>query len=433
MKQFEKIQQLDKIMIFLDRGFICPEICKLVTLKEDVDIDCLTKALEIALDKFPQFKKTLAFNSEDVVYVVNDKKPVIKPYDGSTYTLGTEETEGFLFVIAASGKVINTRIHHCLSDGRGHSIFLNALLYYYFQCLGKTISIEDHPIPLSEEECKPFGMMEYVTSLDYQPLGAYDRPEDGSFFHLVDNFFPADNYRERAYCYTIPTGDLIKETHHADSTPAPFLEACVSRAVQRAYNVTDKIIVGDCAFDMRGMFGVNNINNGAWICGMPYFPMMDNYDLEYCASLLKARLSFELLRDNIIFTINKNKKYLDIYDKIEASSPKERVVKWQQIYSNMLPVSTFHLSYVGKSNLPKDMEKELDDYTVYFPGGIFGGNFSIIDFNGKIQMTYQCPSPDERLAHEVYNVLKEYTPNVEFRDLGTRYFDKMDVMRSETI
>ena len=77
--------------------------------------------------------KSLRENRNSAIY-----SAVVLPFDGvsTRYTIGSKDTNGYLFLVGYHDKTIYMEYQHSISDGRGFEEFIRCVLFQYLKNCG---------------------------------------------------------------------------------------------------------------------------------------------------------------------------------------------------------------------------------------------------------------------------------------------------------
>lgn len=101
----------------------------IIRMSEPVRPDVLQQALETALVRFPQMGLGLTRGETAYAYRRLSRPPVVLPFDDrSPYFIGSDDTNGYLFLCGWREDTIYLEYQHCTSDGRGFDHFIRCVL-----------------------------------------------------------------------------------------------------------------------------------------------------------------------------------------------------------------------------------------------------------------------------------------------------------------
>lgn len=185
-----------------------------ITLKEKVDVDILSRALKVTLNRFPCFKTTLKkgfflhyLKGIDGIPPINED--VIYPME----TLNIKENNGFLFRIRYDKKTVSFEYFHALTDGYGGLHFALTTMKEYLSIKhNKEFSYSKYVLNTKEE----FKVEEYQD--DYQ---VYARKQKAKY--------------KDALCY-YPKGKTLPD--HQIKIISKKVDTQILKNVAKSYNIT---------------------------------------------------------------------------------------------------------------------------------------------------------------------------------------------------
>ena len=162
-----------------DIGRMSYTVRLLMQLKDDVDPYYLEKAVDLAMTRYPYFKKSLIRSGEEYLFVDNDQPIVVYENTGKSRALNSQEVNNHLVSVDYSGKSIGLNISHMLAGGCGTFELIRTILYCYLtERYSIQFTVEDLKLP--GEPLEP-GERDYLDPdklPDVKPM-AFDRISDG--------------------------------------------------------------------------------------------------------------------------------------------------------------------------------------------------------------------------------------------------------------
>ena len=106
-----------------------------IRMRDKVRPDKLREAVEQALLRFPHMMLTAEPTETAFRYRRNVQPAVVLPFDGvsTRYTIGSKDTNGYLFLVGYHDKTIYMEYQHSISDGRGFEEFIRCVLFQYLK------------------------------------------------------------------------------------------------------------------------------------------------------------------------------------------------------------------------------------------------------------------------------------------------------------
>lgn len=244
-RYLEALPHLQKIISgqsFLYREKGTPSMVMDIKLDEQINQEALQNALYASLERFPYFTGQLQ-RKENNYFLTHNELPMIVTESNTLRALGSAETNYHLVDVTFWNDKILVSYHHALTDGRGITPFVNALLYYYF-------SITDSSVPQLtnihqsnesmqlEEMAEPFEQKLDKTQQSH-PINrkGFQLPE-------VTNDYSKHSYR---YELNIDQKSFMMFARNHSATPAIAISIMMSQAIQRVYPEFDQPIVVNMA------------------------------------------------------------------------------------------------------------------------------------------------------------------------------------------
>jgi len=97
-------------------------------LTEEIDNECMQRALEKASKRYVVFHSRLISTGKGLAFEECDCAPVLQKEDKKCH-LGSEEPSHFPYRVSCTGKKVTVSIHHGVTDGHGATEFVKTLLF----------------------------------------------------------------------------------------------------------------------------------------------------------------------------------------------------------------------------------------------------------------------------------------------------------------
>ena len=150
-------------------------------MRDKVRPDKLREAVEQALLRFPHMMLTAEPTETAFRYRRNVQPAVVLPFDGvsTRYTIGSKDTNGYLFLVGYHDKTIYMEYQHSISDGRGFEEFIRCVLFQYLKNCGFPVendgSVRGMDTRWSPEESA--NGYEQLADREFSPDGIWKKPE----------------------------------------------------------------------------------------------------------------------------------------------------------------------------------------------------------------------------------------------------------------
>ena len=152
-----------------------------IRMRDKVRPDKLREAVEQALLRFPHMMLTAEPTETAFRYRRNVQPAVVLPFDGvsTRYTIGSKDTNGYLFLVGYHDKTIYMEYQHSISDGRGFEEFIRCVLFQYLKNCGFPVendgSVRGMDTRWSPEESA--NGYEQLADREFSPDGIWKKPE----------------------------------------------------------------------------------------------------------------------------------------------------------------------------------------------------------------------------------------------------------------
>ena len=169
-----------------------------IRMRDKVRPDKLREAVEQALLRFPHMMLTAEPTETAFRYRRNVQPAVVLPFDGvsTRYTIGSKDTNGYLFLVGYHDKTIYMEYQHSISDGRGFEEFIRCVLFQYLKNCGFPVendgSVRGMDTRWSPEESA--NGYEQLADREFSPDGIWKKPEA---VHAPEVQWGADGCRGR--------------------------------------------------------------------------------------------------------------------------------------------------------------------------------------------------------------------------------------------
>lgn len=327
-------------------------------LNEEVDEECLDRALIKTVEDFPVFKSVMKKGffwyyleeSNIVPHVVfEDKSPCSGIYDN--------DKKGLLFRVSFFNRRINLEVYHVLADGTGAREFLKVLVSNY-------ISVK-------------YGVLSKNTILDASDF----QKADDSYKKFYEKDKKKNNKRTVAYKLkgikmpdkrikvtegTCSCKDVLVKAHEYKTTVTTFFTAVLLLAIYEnmAFSDKNKPVVVSIPVNLRNFFDSASIRNFFGVVFVSYDFSKKSCDLkdiiDFVGKSLKSELSESKvkLRMNSLISVEKN-----IFIRGVPLLLKNIVLGI--VFRNSEKYETTTVSNIGKIELPNEFSKYVHSFGMF--------------------------------------------------------------------
>ena len=151
-----------------------------IRMKDRVRPEKLREAVEQALLRFPHMMMSVERTETGFRYRTNVRPAGVLPFDGvsTRYTIGSADTNGYLFLVGYHENTIYMEYQHSISDGRGFEEFIRCVLFQYLKNCGCPVENDGTVRALDtmwtpEESADGY---EQLADREFSPEGIWKKP-----------------------------------------------------------------------------------------------------------------------------------------------------------------------------------------------------------------------------------------------------------------
>ena len=222
-----------------------------IRMRDKVRPDKLREAVEQALLRFPHMMLPAEPTETAFRYRRNVQPAVVLPFDGvsTRYTIGSKDTNGYLFLVGYHDKTIYMEYQHSISDGRGFEEFIRCVLFQYLKNCGFPVendgSVRGMDTRWSPEESA--NGYEQLADREFSPDGIWKKPEA---VHAPEVQWGADG-SEVVTEVTFPFSQLHDYAKSIGVSPLSVLAPLMMKAFDDKFGGTDKPVIAEIPVDLR--------------------------------------------------------------------------------------------------------------------------------------------------------------------------------------
>ena len=252
---------VDTYRLYQSEKFFSHAVRIHVRMKDEVDINVLKNAVNLAIRRYPYFAVRVTVDEDGgYLLVQNYKKIVVLPTAEKMPKLGSSSVNDHLLFVDCSGKDIYFNISHTMCGGRGFQPWVMTNVYEYVK---EKYNVE----PFAPEIRKPDSdflpgetkepTMDMLTT--EEPI--YKRKTQKApvlgMDYLKGLFIPIK--RDPNYMVVIVNQqDLLKVSKANDSSVLSLFFVLFARVLDRVFPEKDRVIVGEAAHNCRDSVGLPN-------------------------------------------------------------------------------------------------------------------------------------------------------------------------------
>ena len=304
-----------------------------IRMKDRVRPDKLREAVEQALLRFPHMMLSVERTETGFRYRTNVRPAVVLPFDGvsTRYTIGSADTNGYLFLVGYHEDTIYMEYQHSISDGRGFEEFIHCVLFQYLKNCGCPVE-NDGTVRAMDTRWTPEESAdgyEQLADHEFSPEGIWKKPEA---VHA-----PAVQWEAAAgevvSEITFPFSQLHACAKRIGVSPLSIIAPLMMRAFDRKFGGGDKPVIAQIPVDLRPL--LPSVTTRYFICfiDLPYLPEYRSLPLEEVFRRTKAFLAGQMEREQLLYRAKAaadrcdmlHKADMPLAEKIGRASCRERV------------------------------------------------------------------------------------------------------------
>lgn len=334
----------------------CHTVRDTYRMKEDIDGEALTKAVNTAIKRYPYFSVKLVKHGDEVIHtVVPNDRPVVVADRTEPFTLYSKETNQHFFAVLYHEKEIYLDISHAFVDGTAIYEFAKTLLYYYIKekngmpLPAGVIRTLDTPVT-DEEITDPYLNIPPLTE---KPVGG--RPKPVPAFRLSESGMVTDkNYA--VFKLSVGEDVFMKYSRRNDGSPATMTAAFLARTIFRLHDNPGRPVRINLSLNQRPVLGTPKAHHS--VVGnvvLEYPERVKNWDMHKLGTISRSMVMIQSDPANVLSGIHGMKKIIDGLYHIEDEGALKKACN--RLFASAGTYTTAVVSYVGKSDFGV-----LDDY-----------------------------------------------------------------------
>lgn len=361
-----------------------------VILKEKIDPELLSRAVEMTLPRFPCFDVRLRKGLFWYYFEKNDSLPPVMPdIKNPCQRVKRKENNGFLFRVYYYEKRISVEFFHALTDAYGTVRFLNTLTAQYLRLLGHDIppgeSVLDINEPATEDELSdPFprfanskAKLKKGNKFVYHVRGT---KLPAHMCTIVTGTMPLDQVKAKAKEYGVTITELISAellyVHYQ------MQQKDLSRA-NRKKDISVQIPV-----NLRNFFPTRTLRNFSLTYIDRINPNMGEYTFEemlkqvalYLRYVNNEKMLNAMITGNLKLETNPIMRVLPLVVKDAAIGLSFRITGEKS--------TTVMFSNIGIVKIPEEMQQYVDRYVIMSgPGKLNGARCAGITYGNSFEVT----------------------------------------------
>ena len=333
-----------------------------IRMKERVDYDILSRAVEKAMMRYPYFCVFPEREEEALVLRYNSRPLPVFP-DDRTVTLGSEESRGHLISFGCKDNTVFIDCSHYLAAGMGVDPLMKSLLYLYVcerygaeGVKAERIRMPDSPI-CEGEHAYPFP----DSAIDAEDL-CLPSKEPEKAYGLDPGAFDADGLY--AYHLHVPQKEMMEKASSSDGSPVSFLSVLLYRALHRLDHNIDKPVVVHVQHQYRAALRTP-LSHHSLVSYIPVTlsPRLCKWDIEKQNTVVRGQVILKGDKEADLASVN---RLIEAFPCGSSFADKKNAMACYAKKSIL--GKTFGISYVGKMDWC-GLDRYVDDLHAYIGEG----------------------------------------------------------------
>lgn len=372
-------------------------------LKDEVDANILNTALQEVMPRFPHFNVSLSRGLFWFYFQEINILPSVQLDDNYPCRKMEFKHNKHLFRVLYFNKKISFEAFHSLTDGYGALVFLNTLLFRYFELVGHTIKKDEYVLnyldkPTHEELEDAFARHADLKSRNtwsenkaYQLVGT--NIEDGKL-HVINGIMSASAVKQIAKTY--------------GATVTQFLFGVLFKSVfnyQKIMGNKKKPVKISLPINLRRMFNSKTLRNFSSYMNVEFGADDRNVELADIIEKIKIKTSI-IDKDYVMKNINANvKAQNNLALRITPLFIKNIVLKLV-FFMVGERIFTMTMSNLGKISTPEEFEKFIDRYEINLGAGKLNKmGTTVITFNDTLVFSFASTIKETCIQEEFFKTL----------------------------
>lgn len=378
-----------------------------IRLHERVAPEKLQRAVEQALLRFPHMMLGIEPTANGFRYRQIMRPPVVLPFDGieRRYTIGSADTNGYLFLVGYRGNRITMEYQHSISDGRGFEEFIRCVLFQYLTLCGYPVE-NDGLVRGMDTRFSPDESADGYQNLpdrDFSPDGIWKKPDA---LH-VDALTDLGDAPEIVSEVTFPFAALHTYAKSIGASPLSVTAPLLMRAFDRKFGGGgDKPVIASIPVDLRPILPTATTRYFICFIDLPYLPEYRDLPFDEVCRRTKAFLANQTAPEQLMY---RAKRASDACrDLHEADLPlDEKLKRGQKLCRDFVLEDSFLITNVGRFHLPESCMKYVADYGAVLPCAVQPFAMLISSFGDKMKLSIAQRDHDFAVVQDMLHDLHE--------------------------
>lgn len=358
-----------------------------IRMSETVRPDVLQRAVAETLLRFPHMMLGIEPTETGFRYVQNVQEPVVLPFDGTDtrYTIGSKDTNGFLFLVGYKDDTITMEYQHSISDGRGFEEFIRSVLFRYLQLCGKPVE-NDGSVRGMDTRYSPDESADGYSQLaerEFSSEGIWKKPEA---LH-ADALTNLGDGPEIVCEVTFPFSALHAYAKAEGVSPLSVIAPLFMRAFDEKFGAgQDKPVIAQIPVDLRPLLPTATTRYFICFIDLPYLPEYRAMPFAAVCRETKTFLKTQMEPEQLMYRAKAASDRCRALH--ETDMPRaEKCAAGQELCKSFVLEDSFLITNVGEFRLPASCTPYVLDYGAVLPTAVQPFALLISSYNGKMKLS----------------------------------------------
>ena len=342
-----------------------------VTLKMGIDEAVLRQTMDDIQPRFPQMSVRIVKSADGKNYHLEENHepfPVFHDKGNTIRTMCSPETNDHLLAVTWYEKYLMFDLHHLLGDGTGFIIFINAVLFRYFQLLGLPLENDgsiltvDQPFDESEAEDP------YRAVMDTPVPDLPDWYKKGREVFNVPCPTTDDDPAETVVQIRIPFDKFRTVFKRYESSPVTFLGPLFSHAIYEKYQdeIGDKCIVTSVPVNLRPYYPTPTLRYFITVAVLAHSELFLKEAFEDRLKTQKELLDIQTHKEFLTALAQRHISGMEKFRDLDMTVEQKYELMDKKVRTSMNDV-TYVMTNMGKISVPESMQEYIQEYFPMLP------------------------------------------------------------------
>lgn len=370
-------------------------------LAQEVDGGVLQRAADRALERFPQMAVGIAQSRSQYFLLPIDLPAPVFADTRTIRSMGTDDTNAYLFCITYEGNTIHAHWLRALADGPGFLVFFKTVLYYYLKLRGLPVendgTIRDGQTQFCAEEAE-----DAVLRL------AQDGREDDPRLPAFRVPGPSANELEETLVeIRLPLDKLRGAAEEYQAGPAAFICPLFSAAVCEKHCAGTEYkapVVAAVSVDMRQYYPSATTRNFTACAEVPYDKEMAGLPVERMLNRGKAAFDFGAQE----LAHNAKKNALETLRLLDSDlGLEEKCAAVRDSLEQASERATYAIADMGGISLPPSMEAYVEALYPCVPAALNPFALAMVSYQGELVVNVAQRGGDTGVCERFAGLMNE--------------------------